>query len=90
MQYFYNSCFKNDIFSSLGEYMRDFKTIIKTLKIYLADGKKHKVFDKDVALALSITQAHFATIKKRNSTPYAHILEFCKNEELSCRDVFFD
>lgn len=70
--------------------MRDFKTIIKALKIYLADGKQAKVFDKDVAFALKITQAHFATIKKRNSIPYANLLEFCKIEELSCRDVFFD
>ena len=70
--------------------MRDFKTIIKALKIYLADGKKVKVFDKDVAFALKISQAHFATIKKRNVTPYSNILEFCKVEGLSCRDVFFD
>jgi len=70
--------------------MRDFKTIIKALKVYLADGKQGKVFDKDVAFALHISQAHFATIKKRNSTPYSNILEFCKIEELSCRDIFFD
>jgi len=70
--------------------MRDFKTIIKTLKSYLADGKEVKVFDKDVASALNISQSHFATIKKRNSIPYANILKFCKDEKLSCRDVFFD
>lgn len=70
--------------------MRDFEAIIKELKSYLADGRSVKVLDKDVAKALGVTQAQFATIKSRNSTPYANILEFCKREELCCSEIFFD
>ena len=70
--------------------MRDFHSIIQELKVYLAEGKDIKVLDKDVANALEVTQAQFATIKSRNSTPYANILEFCKREELCCVELFFE
>ena len=70
--------------------MRSFDAIIKELKLYLADGQSIKILDKDVAKALGVTQAQFATIKSRNSTPYANILEFCKREELCCLELFFD
>ncbi|WP_294961931.1 hypothetical protein [Sulfurimonas sp.] len=70
--------------------MRDFESIIKELKSHLSSGKKKKVLDKDVADALEISQANFATIKRRNTTPYKNILEFCYKEELSCTKVFFE
>jgi len=70
--------------------MRDFKAILKELKLYLADSKNVKVYDKDVANALGITQVNFATMKRRNSTPYESILRFCKKEELCCSEIFFD
>jgi len=69
--------------------MRDFETIIEELKLYLAVDKKKKVLDKDVAIALNMSQANFATIKRRNSTPYKNILEFCKEKNLCCNDIFF-
>ena len=69
--------------------MRDFEAIIKELKYYLADGKNVKILDKDVANELGITQAQFATIKSRNSIPYANILEFCKREDICCVELFF-
>ena len=70
--------------------MRDFKTLIEIIKVYLADGKNTKVYDKDVANALGISQARFATIKRRNSTPYESLLLFCKKEKLCSNDIFFD
>ena len=70
--------------------MKDFKALIEELKIYLADGREIKVYDKDVAIALDISPALFATIKRRNSTPYENILLFCKKEKLCSNDVFFD
>ncbi|EDZ62337.1 hypothetical protein SMGD1_0629 [Sulfurimonas gotlandica GD1] len=70
--------------------MRDFEAIISELKLYLASSKNRKVLDKDVADALDMSQANFATIKRRNSTPYRNILEFCNKEELCCRDMFFE
>lgn len=69
--------------------MRDFHGVIEELKIYLAKDKKIKILDKDIANALQISQANFATIKRRNSTPYENILKFCKKEELCCNELFF-
>ncbi|MEA3331643.1 MAG: hypothetical protein U9Q29_08130 [Campylobacterota bacterium] len=70
--------------------MKDFHAIVKELKLYLAQSKNIKVYDKDVADALGITQMNFATIKRRNSTPYASIIKFCKREGLCCSKIFFD
>ena len=70
--------------------MRDFHGVIKELKLYLADAKSTKVLDKDVANELGITQAQFATIKSRNSTPYPNVLEFCKREDICCVELFFE
>lgn len=70
--------------------MRDFHGVIEALKHYLSRDKKTKILDKDVAIALKITQANFATIKRRNSTPYKNILEFCKDEDLCAIEIFFD
>lgn len=69
--------------------MRDFHSIIEYLKEYLADDTSVKILDKDVAEALEISQSNFATIKKRNTTPYEKILIFCDKEKLCCRELFF-
>jgi len=70
--------------------MRDFKKIIRVLKDHLARGKEIKILDKDVAVLLGMTQARFATIKKRNVIPFEDILLLCEREELSCNKIFFD
>jgi anthranilate/para-aminobenzoate synthase component I len=70
--------------------MKDFHGVIKSLKRHIANGKETKVLDKEVAQVLDISQAKFATIKKRNSTPYESILKFCKREKLCCSEIFFD
>jgi ribosomal protein RSM22 (predicted rRNA methylase) len=70
--------------------MKDFQGVIQKLKRHIAKGRDIKVLDKEVANALDISQAKFATIKKRNSTPYESILKFCKKEELCCSEIFFD
>ncbi len=69
--------------------MRDFRAILKELKLYMACGKKQKIYDKDVAIALGISQMNFATIKRRNTTPYENILKFCQKEGVCCSDIFF-
>ena len=68
--------------------MRDFQKIIKVLKEYISESGR--VYDKDVAKLLDISQAQFATLKRRNSTPYVQLLEFCRREELCCSEIFFD
>ncbi len=65
--------------------------IIEKLKDVLSESTiGRKVFDKDVATALNIPQATFATMKKRNSIPYAEILEFCALKKISVNWLFFD
>jgi phage repressor protein C with HTH and peptisase S24 domain len=65
--------------------------IIDKLKDVISETKiGGKVFDKDVADALGIPQATFATMKKRNSIPYAEILEFCALKKISVNWLFFD
>ena len=65
--------------------------IIEKLKDVLSESKLGtKVFDKDVATALNIPQATFATMKKRNSIPYEEILEFCALKKISVNWLFFD
>jgi len=68
----------------LGEIIEKLKDVISESTI----GKK--VFDKDVAIALNIPQATFATMKKRNSIPYEEILEFCALKKISVNWLFFD
>ena len=70
--------------------MNDFKEIIKVLKEYLSQRIKSKVLDKDVAQLLEINQARFATIKKRNVTPFEDILLFCKREDINVNTIFFE
>lgn len=70
--------------------MRNFHSIIGELKHYISVNKDVKVLDKDVAEALGMSQANFATVKRRNSIPYANILIFCKREKLCCSEIFFN
>ena len=70
--------------------MRDFHSIVKALKIYVALYKEQKVYDKDIAILLGISQMNFATLKRRNSIPYEYIIKFCKKEGLCGSEIFFD
>jgi phage repressor protein C with HTH and peptisase S24 domain len=69
---------------NLGEIIEKLKDVISETKVV------GKVFDKDVATALNIPQATFATMKKRNSIPYEEILEFCALKKISVNWLFFD
>ncbi len=70
--------------------MRNFKHIILELKVYLLDkSNKEKIKDKDVAKALNMSASRFATLKKRDTTPYEDILKFCKEENLCCDRFFY-
>ena len=70
--------------------MRDFNGVIKELKLYLSNNSHVKILDKDVADAIGVTQANFATIKRRNSIPYKGIIEFCEAQKLCCSEIFFE
>jgi SOS-response transcriptional repressor LexA len=42
-----------------------------------------KIYDKDVANALEISQANFATMKTRNKIPFGNVLDFCALKKIS-------
>ncbi len=52
--------------------------------------KTQKIFDKDVAESLAMSQSRFATSKRRNTTPYEEILSFCDKKKLCCSEIFFE
>ncbi len=65
--------------------------IIEKLKDVLsADGKIGKVFDKDVANALGLSQVNFATMKNRNKIPYDKILDFCALKKISINWLLYN
>lgn len=65
--------------------------IIERLKDVLStDGKNGKVFDKDVADALELTQANFATMKNRNKIPFSNILDFCALKKISINWLLYN
>lgn len=64
--------------------MNDFAEIVEEIKSIISsdfDGKK--IFDKDVADILGVSQMNFATMKKRDKIPYAELLDFCATKSIS-------
>lgn len=58
--------------------------IIEKLKDVIAKQKDvGRIFDKDVATALEMSQANFATMKTRDKIPFGNILDFCALEKIS-------
>lgn len=72
------------------EIMKNFKDVVKELRLYLSNKHAMKILDKDVASALEMSAANFATLKRRNSMPYAEILLFCHKEKLCVDTLFFE
>ena len=65
--------------------------IIEKLKDVLStDGKIGKIFDKDVAGALGLSQVNFATMKNRNKIPYDKILDFCALKKISINWLLYN
>jgi hypothetical protein len=65
--------------------------IVEKLKdVISADGKIGKVFDKDVANELELSQANFATMKNRGKTPFQNILDFCAKKRISINWLLYN
>ncbi|WP_321315628.1 S24 family peptidase [Halarcobacter sp.] len=65
--------------------------IIEKLKDILSkDGKLGKIFDKDVATALDLSQVNFATMKNRGKIPYSNILDFCAKKKISINWLLYN
>jgi len=64
--------------------MNTLNVIVEEIKsIISSDFSGKKIFDKDVADVLGITQMNFATMKKRNKIPYVELLDFCATKSIS-------
>jgi len=66
------------------EIISKLKTIIST------DEQNNKVFDKDVARYLELSQANFATMKSRGKIPYTNILNFCAKRKISINWLLYN
>ena len=65
--------------------------IINKLKDILStDNKDKKIFDKDVAESLDLSQANFATMKNRGKIPYTNILNFCAKRRISINWLLYN
>lgn len=70
--------------------MRDFLDIVEEIKnIISAEFRGKKVFDKDVADMLGISQMNFATMKKRNKIPFNELLDFCATKSISINWILY-
>ena len=64
--------------------MKTFSEIVEEIKdIISSEIPGKKVFDKDVANALDISQMNFATMKKREKIPYEELLNFCAKRSIA-------
>ncbi|MFK5937355.1 MAG: LexA family transcriptional regulator [Sulfurimonas sp.] len=64
--------------------MNSFVEIVEEIKsIVSSEFSPKKVFDKDVAEILNISQMNFATMKKRNKLPFAELMDFCASKSIS-------
>ena len=64
--------------------MNKFIEIVEEIKnIISTDFNGKKVFDKDVADVLGISQMNFATMKKRDKLPFTELLDFCAIKSIS-------
>jgi len=71
--------------------MNNFNEIIEKVKDIISnESETGKVFDKDVAAELGISQATFATMKKRGAIPFKELMEFCARRKISINWIFFD
>ena len=64
--------------------MNNFVEIVEEIKsIVSSEFNSKKVFDKDIADILNISQMNFATMKKRNKIPFAELMDFCASKSIS-------
>ncbi|MDY0124335.1 LexA family transcriptional regulator [Sulfurimonas sp.] len=64
--------------------MKNFLEIVEEIKsIVSTEFNGRKIYDKDVADILGISQMNFATMKKRNKIPFGELLDFCATKSIS-------
>lgn len=70
--------------------MKSFTEIVEEIKsIVSSEFRSKKIFDKDVADILGISQMNFATMKKRNKIPFNELLDFCATKSISINWILY-
>jgi hypothetical protein len=70
--------------------MRDIGSIIDKIKVKMAvKSGSENVLDKEVAKEIKITSNRLAIHKKRGTVPYVKIMDWCKNNNISIREIFY-
>lgn len=70
--------------------MNNFSHIVEEIKsIVSSDFSNKKIFDKDVADILGISQMNFATMKKREKIPFNELLDFCASKSISINWILY-
>jgi len=70
--------------------MNSFTEIVEEIKnIVSSSFNGKKIFDKDVADILGISQMNFATMKKRNKIPFNELLDFCASRSISINWILY-
>jgi hypothetical protein len=71
--------------------MKSFFDIVETIKdVVSSEFPNKKVFDKDVADLLDISQMNFATMKKRNKIPFNELLDFCAKRSIAINWLLYN
>jgi len=71
--------------------MKNFCDIVETIKdIVSGEFTDKKVFDKDIANLLHISQMNFATMKKRNKVPFHELLDFCAKRSIAINWLLYN
>ena len=70
--------------------MKIFSEIVEDIKsIVSKDFMGKKIFDKDIANILNISQMNFATMKKRDKIPFSELLDFCAKKAISINWILY-
>lgn len=71
--------------------MIDFRTVMQRIReILVAQEKKKKILDREIAAALHLDPKYFAVIKKRNKIPYEAIAHFCKEQHVNMNWILME
>jgi hypothetical protein len=70
--------------------MNDISNIIDKMKVILQDGRKIRIDDADVAVAIGMQPKNFSSYKSRGKVPLEEISAFCASKKVSINWVLFD
>jgi len=71
--------------------MNTFREVVESIKDIISEEQgNQRVFDKDVASVLNISQGHLATNLNRNKVPLEVVLDFCARKAIVVNSLLYD